>query len=59
MQVELTKENLAKIEKYRAMVQKDMRSFNPSVTALANEGISSYFDEAIEIQQTINTPKKK
>jgi hypothetical protein len=58
MQVELTKENIAKVAAYRAEVQKGMPSFNPSVTALANEAVASYFDDALEIQKKINGKKK-
>jgi hypothetical protein len=59
MQVELTTENLKKIEEYRAVIRQHIPSFNPSVTALANEGISEYFDGAIDLQKKINPTNKK
>ncbi len=59
MQVELSKENEAKIEEYRKLVRAGLPSFNPSVTSLANEGIREYFEDAIELQKKIDKMKFK
>ena len=58
MQVELSKANQQKVEKYRDLIREGMMSFNPSVTTLVNEAVATYFEDAIALHLKICKKKK-